>query len=93
MEGFYKVLSDGTLSGGRTVYSSLFSLTDKDKDRIVDGWKWFNSDKEAREFYGLPVEYENEEVRKIQEEINILEARKEDILKTAEIKENEILIN
>ena len=54
---FYK-LDDGLLlEGPNAVYAPTFTLLKEDKDIYtypIDGWYWFNSDEEAREFFNLP---------------------------------------
>ena len=54
---FYK-LDDGMLfEGPNAVYAPTFTLLKEDKDIYtypIDGWWWFNSEEEAREFFNLP---------------------------------------
>jgi hypothetical protein len=78
---FTKLLDDGILSIGETVYAPNFTLTSKEKDQIKDGWRWFNSEKEARAAFGLKEKYDNEELNRIQDQIDELEKEKKRIMK------------
>ena len=55
---FYK-LDDGLLlEGPNAVYAPTFTLLKEDKDTYtypIDGWYWFNSEEEARQYFNLPA--------------------------------------
>lgn len=55
---FYKLI-DGTLFfGPNFVESSSYCLTKENKDTYtypVDDWYWFDSEEDARVFFGLPI--------------------------------------
>lgn len=54
---FYK-LDDGMLfEGPNAVYAPTFTLLKEDKDTYtypVEGWIWFDTEDEARAYFGLP---------------------------------------
>jgi hypothetical protein len=54
--GFYKL--DGELLYAHdTVYGPTFTLMREDRESYiypVDGWYWFDTEADAREFFGLP---------------------------------------
>ena len=55
--GFYMFDAELFYASGFVV-SSLFELIKADKDKYqypVYGWYWFDSNTEAREFFGLPI--------------------------------------
>jgi hypothetical protein len=62
--GFYKL--DGTLLYGHwAVYGPNFTLLRELHETYtypVDGWYWFDTEAEAREFFGLPPAPEPEDV-------------------------------
>jgi hypothetical protein len=55
---FYKKSEDGELLyGPNNVFAPTFTLTKELKDTYdlpVDGWHWFETEAEAREFFELP---------------------------------------
>ncbi len=56
--GFYKLDND-LLFGPNYVLNANYELRrDQHADYTypVDGWYWFDSESEAREFFGLPIE-------------------------------------
>lgn len=64
MSGFYKVdeVSGELLRGPNFVHAPDFSLLAEDKDEYLaldifpmDGWYWFDTEEEAREFLGVPA--------------------------------------
>lgn len=55
--GFYKIENDELFYGPNFVYSKDYELTretHEDLEYPVDGWYWFDSEEEAREFFNLP---------------------------------------
>ena len=57
-EGFYKLDGD-LLYGPNFVLNANYELRRDTKDQHtypIDGWYWFDSDAEARVFFGLPPE-------------------------------------
>lgn len=56
--GFYKLDGEILLYGPNFVLNSNYELrkdTYEEHTYPVDGWYWFDSEAEAREFFGLPV--------------------------------------
>lgn len=56
--GFYKLDEEDLLCAPNSVTSSTLSLVKEDKDSYSypqDGWNWFNSLKDACDFYNLDV--------------------------------------
>lgn len=54
---FYKLLDNTNLIFGPEVISAEYQLLTEDKDTYaypVDGWIWFDTEEEAREFFNLP---------------------------------------
>ena len=54
---FYKLIDEKNYIFGSEVLSAEYQLLTEDKDIYtypIDGWYWFNSDEEAREFFNLP---------------------------------------
>ena len=54
---FYKLIDEKNYIFGSEVLSAEYQLLTEDKDTYaypVDGWYWFNSEEEAREFFNLP---------------------------------------
>ena len=54
---FYKLIDEKNYIFGSEVLSAEYQLLTEDKDTYtypIDGWYWFNSDEEAREFFNLP---------------------------------------
>ena len=54
---FYKLIDEVNYTYGPEVISAEYQLLAEDKDTYaypVDGWYWFNSEEEAREFFNLP---------------------------------------
>ena len=61
MSGFYKLENETVLHGPNFVLNANYELRKETKDNHVypiDGWYWFNTDKEAYSFFGveLPTE-------------------------------------
>ena len=55
--GFYKLQDESfLLFGPNFVLNKDYELRRESRDRSypVDGWYWFDSDEQAREFFGLP---------------------------------------
>jgi hypothetical protein len=55
--GFYKNESGLLLFGPNGVTSCDYDLQRETRDQYtypVDGWYWFDSEEQAREFFGLP---------------------------------------
>ena len=56
--GFYKII-DGVLQyAPEGVYAPMFTLTNETKDDFVypvDGWHWFETEAEAKSFFGLDL--------------------------------------
>lgn len=45
-----------TLAKGNKVYNANYQLdADSDKEQVVDGWKWFDTEEEAYAFHNLPM--------------------------------------
>lgn len=65
--GFYKI--DGTnnlIYAPNTVLNAEFELTKEKHEEYkfpIDGWYWFNSEEEAREFFNLPLKELEEEIK------------------------------
>jgi hypothetical protein len=56
--GFYK-LEDESLLYGTVVCGPTYTLISEDHESYtypVDGWRWFETEAEARAFYDLPPE-------------------------------------
>ena len=54
---FYKLIDEKNYIFGSEVLSAEYQLLTEDKDTYtypIDGWYWFNSEEEAREFFNLP---------------------------------------
>lgn len=54
---FFKNDDGLLLEGPNAVYAPTFTLLKEDKDIYTyptDGWYWFDSEDEAREFFNLP---------------------------------------
>ena len=54
---FYKLIDEKNYIFGSEVLSAEYQLLTEDKDTYTypfDGWYWFNSEEEAREFFNLP---------------------------------------
>lgn len=52
---WYKKIEE-TLAKGSKVYNANYQLdADSDKEQVVDGWKWFDTEEEAYAFYNLPM--------------------------------------
>lgn len=54
---FYKLIDERNYIFGSEVLSAEYQLLTEDKDIYtypIDGWYWFNSEEEAREFFNLP---------------------------------------
>jgi hypothetical protein len=85
--GFYKF--DYELKyAERGVYSNSFQLDIESKSKHkypVDGWHWFDSDADARKFFGLPeIEESTPETAEIDKHIEVLQAQKTELkIKTA----------
>jgi len=61
--GFYKLDGD-LLFGPNFVLNAEYELHRDTKDQHtypIDGWYWFDSDAQAREFFGLPLVETNEQ--------------------------------
>lgn len=59
---FYKNDNGQLLAAPNFVYSKDYTLLAEDKDNYtypIDGWKWFDTEEEARNEYNIPLE-ENE---------------------------------
>jgi len=57
-DGFYKLDGDMLLHGPNYVYAPTFTLLRELKDGYqypIDGWRWFDTEAEARAFHGLPA--------------------------------------
>lgn len=55
--GFYKLDGETLLFGPNFVLNKDYELRRATKDQHtypIDGWNWFDSEPEARAFYGLP---------------------------------------
>ena len=53
--GFYKLDNDNLLYGKNEVWNKDYHLTRTNPPSgPVDGWHWFDSEAEARAFFGLP---------------------------------------
>lgn len=55
--GFYKLDGETLLFGPNFVLNKDYELRRATKDQHtypIDGWSWFDSEPEARAFYGLP---------------------------------------
>lgn len=56
---FYKIDDGVLLEGPNFVYGPTFTLLKEDKDTYtypVDGWIWFDTEEEARTYFGIPPE-------------------------------------
>lgn len=54
---FYKMIDEKNYIFGSEVLSAEYQLLTEDKDTYtypIDGWYWFDSEEEAREFFNLP---------------------------------------
>lgn len=54
---FFKNDEGMLLEGPNAVYAPAFTLLKEDKDTYtypVEGWYWFDSEEEARSYFGLP---------------------------------------
>lgn len=54
---FYKKMTEGNLFFGDIIAGPYVNLQKENKDNYeypVDGWYWFDTEEEAREFFGLP---------------------------------------
>ena len=54
---FYKLIDEKNYIFGAEVLSAEYQLLTEDKDIYTyptDGWYWFDSEDEAREFFNLP---------------------------------------
>jgi hypothetical protein len=55
--GFYKLDGEILLHAPNEVSSAFYDLSHKNHEQYeypVDGWYWFDSEEQAREFFGLP---------------------------------------
>ncbi len=55
-KGFYKY-AEGNLQFANSVMSSDYILVEEEKDVVqypVDGWWWFESEEEAKQFFNIP---------------------------------------
>lgn len=55
---FYKMINEVNYTYGPEVINAEYQLLTEDKDIYtypIDGWYWFNSEEEAREFFNLPL--------------------------------------
>ena len=53
---FYKLIDEKNYIFGSEVLSAEYQLLTEDKDTYtypIDGWYWFNSEEEAKVFFGL----------------------------------------
>ena len=58
-QGFYKLDGEQLLYGPNFVLNANYELRAETKDQNtypVDGWSWFDSEKQAREAFGLSAE-------------------------------------
>lgn len=58
--GFYKYENPILLCGPNFVYNANYTLRREEvaeygDGEIIDGWHWFNSIEDARNFFGIPV--------------------------------------
>jgi len=63
--GFYK-LDGALLYGPNFVLNADYELrreTHEQHSYPVDGWYWFDSEDQARAFFGLPADAENQEAK------------------------------
>ena len=54
---FYKLIDEVNYTYGPEVINAEYQLLTEDKDTYaypVDGWYWFDTEEEAREFFNLP---------------------------------------
>ena len=54
---FYKLIDEKNYTFGPEVLSVEYQLLTEDKDTYtypVDGWIWFDTEEEARAYFGLP---------------------------------------
>ena len=61
---FYKNDNGQLLEAPNFVYSKDYTLLKEEKDTYtypLDGWKWFNSEEEARLEYNIPILEKSEE--------------------------------
>lgn len=61
---FYKNDNGQLLEAPNFVYSKDYTLLKEEKDTYtypIDGWKWFNSEEEARLEYNIPILEKSEE--------------------------------
>lgn len=57
MEGFYKYENE-QLQFANSIISTDYILIKEDKDNYqypVDGWYWFESEEEAKQFFNVPA--------------------------------------
>ena len=64
--GFYKYESEQLHHGPNFVYDANFTLRREEvaeygSGEIIDGWHWFDSIEQAREFFGIPAPVIEEE--------------------------------
>ena len=55
-KGFYKC-EESNLQFANSVMSSEYILVEEGKDTLqfpVDGWRWFDSEEEAKQFFNVP---------------------------------------
>jgi hypothetical protein len=55
--GFYRLRGDKLTRAPNAVRAPTYDLLRKDKDTYtypVEGWYWFNTETEAKTFFGLP---------------------------------------
>ena len=66
---FYKV-SDGVLTSANSVFNKNFTLLKKDKDTYeypLEGWYWFDNEKEAIIYFGDEIKSEEELEKELNE--------------------------
>lgn len=60
--GFYKIDGD-ELVYGRTIFGPTYTLIIEDHKNYTyptsDGWFWFDSEREAKDYFGIPYELED----------------------------------
>jgi hypothetical protein len=63
--GFYKLIQNELFHGPNYVVSQSYNLYKEEKDLYqypVEGWYWFESEKEARVFFNIPALNNDEEI-------------------------------
>lgn len=56
-KGFYKY-ADGNLQFANSVMYPEYILVEEEKDTLqfpVDGWRWFDSEEEAKQFFNIQM--------------------------------------